>query len=135
MKDDDKQGSPESALTAWRSSYYQLRGLERRLVDASRMGESPAVIERLFREVESLRLQTTEMFTVAQIESVSRHVMQFRATPGSPRTRRFSFETLSQPPHQPEHPAASRGTAEPKKRARRPAAAAAKPLAISSRPS
>jgi hypothetical protein len=78
MEQHTKQGPTDAALTAWRKSYSRLRELERRLVSASRAAQDPAEIDNLYREVEALRSATTEMFTVAQIESVSRHVMQYR---------------------------------------------------------
>jgi hypothetical protein len=79
MEKDEKQPGSETDLAIWRRSYYQLRALERRLVDVAREIDDPAELEQLYREVEALRNTTSELFTAAQMESVSRHVKLFRA--------------------------------------------------------
>lgn len=75
-----QQAASESGLAAWRRSYYRLREMERQLVTAARMNEDPAGIDRRYREIEALRLATTELFTAAQVESVSHHVRLFRSS-------------------------------------------------------
>jgi hypothetical protein len=80
MKPDDKQAPPETGLTVWRRVYAQLRGLERKLVEASRAGQDASRLEGLYREIEALRQETTELFAAAQLESVSKHVELFRAS-------------------------------------------------------
>ncbi|MDB5945284.1 MAG: hypothetical protein JWQ33_310 [Ramlibacter sp.] len=82
MDTDVKQAMPENGLTAWRRSYSRLRLLERQLVSVSRDAGSAADVERLYRQIEDLRQATTDLFTAAQKESVSRHVQVFRAIQG-----------------------------------------------------
>lgn len=98
MNSDDKQAPPETGLTLWRRSYAELRSLERRLVSASREGDDPADVEALYRQVETLRLLTTDLFTAAQLESVSRHVQLFRTSSSARRERQQQFLLLPAAP-------------------------------------
>lgn len=87
------QSLQETALSAWRKSYHELRAVERQLVVAARNAEEPVKLDALYREIEQRRIATTDMFKVAQIESVSRHVTRFRTSFSLPAQEEFRFDT------------------------------------------
>lgn len=74
MEPSKAHGVKESDLAVWRRAHRRLRALERQLVrEVSRIDAAPT-LDRLFREIESLRQETTELFELAQMESVAHHV-------------------------------------------------------------
>lgn len=126
MENDEPNVTAETGLTIWRRSYYRLRALERQLVDASRGAEEPGQIEALYREIEALRLATSELFTAAQVESVSHHVKLFRAGSAA------AYPAADLPPMPPQPvqqvPESTRTAAQPRRRSA--PAAGSRPLAI-----
>lgn len=64
----------EDTFTTWRRSYKRLRVLEGELVSRSRSGEDPAIIARLYENVEALREQTSELFHLAQTAGMAHEI-------------------------------------------------------------
>jgi hypothetical protein len=64
----------EDTFTTWRRSYKRLRVLEGELVTRSRSGEDPAVIARMYKKVEALREQTSQLFHLAQTAGMAHEI-------------------------------------------------------------
>jgi hypothetical protein len=132
MDAEEKHATPENGLTAWRKSYQELRLLERQLVSGSRGTMDPDAIDALYGEIETLRLKTTDLFTAAQIESVSRHVKAYRGSHSVSGQQQFVLTSLPPPSAPPaDIPVLARRVAQPKARRAGSGGAGTRPIAAS----
>lgn len=84
----------EDTFTVWRRSYKQLRALEGELVTRARSGEDPVIIAQMYEKVEALRVQTSELFHLAQTAGMAHEIPVARLTSMTLETTPSEFGAL-----------------------------------------